>query len=203
MMPIRRQKLQFLAALTTLLLLAVGVGCKGFFVNSPDSVTISPDPITFSEVGDTQQLTAQATFGTQSQDVTTSTNWQSSNGCAVVASTTTKGLMTVISTGASVTISATYNGVTDTVSATTPSGIKITPCGSQGRFGIFNSGDSLPLTATSGSDDVTSSTTFTSSNTSIVRFTGNTATFGGTTGTATITAHNGSDTDGKLLVTVQ
>jgi hypothetical protein len=198
----RKPKLQFLAAFAALFLLAMAVGCKGFFVNSPDSLTISPDPVSFSNVGDTQQLTAQAAFGTSSKDVTTSTNWQSSNGCGVVASTATKGLMTVIGTGATVTITATYNGVTDTVTATTPTGIKISPCGSQGRFGQFSSGDAVQLTATSGSTDVTANTTWTSSNANIVKFSGNTATFGPTTGTATISASDGTDT-GEIQVTVQ
>jgi len=179
--------------------LAGAISCKGFFVNSPDSLTISPDPVNFENVGDVQQLSAQATFGTQTQDVTTSTVWKSANGCSLVPSTTNIGQMTAIATGASVTITATYNGVSDTVSATLPTGITISPCGNNGRF---NSGTSTTMTATNGGTDVTSSTTWTSSNTTIVRFTGNTATFGPTTGSATITASDGTDT-GKLQVTVE
>src|SRR5262249_6152162 len=141
----------------------------------------------------------QATFGTQTQDVTTSTIWKSANGCSIVPSTTNIGQMTAIGTGSSVTITATYNGVADTVTATLPTGITVSPCGNNGRF---TSGTSTPMTATSGGTDVTSTTTFTSSNTTIVKFNGTTATFGPTTGTAIITATDGTDT-GKLQVTVQ
>ena len=183
-----------------LFLLAGAISCKGFFVNSPDSLTITPDTVTFDNVGDVQQLTAQATFGTQTQDVTTSTVWRSANGCTVVPSTTNIGQMTAIGTGSSVTITATYNGVSDTVTASIPNGITISPCGTNGRF---SSGTSTAMTATAGGTDVTSTTTWTSSNTTIVKFTGNTATFGPTTGPATITASDGTDTDGKLQVTVQ
>jgi hypothetical protein len=194
-----KKKFPLLAVVSMLFLLAGVISCRGFFVNSPDSLTISPDPVTFDNVGDIQQLTAQATFGTQTQDVTASTIWKSANGCALVPSTTNIGQMTAIGTGSSVTITATYNGVADTVTGTLPTGITISPCGTNGRF---TSGSSTPLTATSGGTDVTATTTFTSSNTNIVRFTGTTATFGPTTGTATITATDDTDT-GKLQVTVQ
>ncbi len=197
-----RRKLQLLTAFAGLFLLAGAVSCRGFFVNSPDSLTISPNPVSFSNVGDTQQLTAQATFGSKTQNVTTSTTWQSSNACSVLASTTTIGQMTVIGTGSSVTITATYNGVTDTVTATIPTGISISPCGTSGKF---SSGSTQTFTATSSGTDVTTSSTWSSSNTNIVKFANSSsslATFGPTTGTAVITANNGSNT-GELQVTVQ
>jgi hypothetical protein len=195
-----KKNFRALAAISMLFLLAGAISCKGFFVNSPDSLTISPDPVTFDSVGDVQQLSAQATFGTQTQDVTNSTVWKSANGCTLVPSTTNIGEMTAIGTGSSVTITATYNGVADTVTATLPTGITISPCGTNGRF---NSGATGQFTATSGGTDVTSSTTWTSSNNSIVKFTsGNNALFGPQTGTAIITATDDTDT-GKLQVTVQ
>lgn len=203
-MLIRKPKLQLLAALAAFLLLAVAVGCKGFFVNSPDSITISPDPVSFADVGNAnaQQLSAQATFGTQTQDVTTATIWKSANACAVVPSTTQIGLMTPIGTGSSVTITATYNGVSDTVTATLPTGLTISPCGTAGKFSA--GGPAVNFTAASGSTDVTSTTTWQSSNNTVVNFTNpasGTATFPGT-GTAIITANDGTDS-GKLQVTVQ
>src|SRR5262245_23106279 len=131
-----KRKLRALAAVSMLFLLAGAISCRNFFVNSPDSLTISPDPVTFSDIGDGSpvQLTAQATFGSSTQDVTTSSTWKSANACAIVPSTTVIGQMTAIGTGSTVTITATYNGVTDTVSATTPSGLTITPCGTAGKF---------------------------------------------------------------------
>ena len=200
----RKPKLQLLAALAAFLLLAGAVGCKGFFVNSPDSITISPDPVAFAGVGDgsAQQLSAQATTGNSTQDVTNSTIWKSANACAVVPSTTQIGLMTPIATGSSVTITATYNGVSDTVTATLPTGLIITPCGTAGKFS--SGGPAVNFTASSGSTDVTSTTTWISSNNTVVKFadpSNSTATFPGT-GTAIITANDGSDS-GKLQVTVQ
>lgn len=197
-----RRKLQIFSALAVLFLFAATISCKGFFVNSPDSITISPNPVTFTNVGDSQQLTAQATFGTNTQNVTTSTIWQSSNGCAIVPSTATIGQMTAIGTGSSVTITATYNGVSATTTASVPTGIAITPCGNSGRF---NSGTTQAFTATSAGTDVTVGSTWTSSDNTIVNFANaslSTATFGPTKGTATITANNGSNT-GELQVTVQ
>jgi hypothetical protein len=197
-----RRKLQILPAFAMLFLLATTISCKDFFVNSPDSITISPNPVTFTNVGDSQQLTAQATFGNSTQNVTTSTVWQSSNGCAVAPSTTTIGQMTAIGTGSSVTITATYNGVSATTTASVPTGIAITPCGTSGKF---NSGTTQTFTATSAGTDVTTSSTWTSSDNTIVNFanaSSSAATFGPTKGTATITANNGSTT-GQLQVTVQ
>ena len=206
-MSILSRKLQLAGGLSVLLLLAVGVSCKGFFVNSPDSLTISPNSVTFSQVGSgVQQLTAQATFGTKSQDVTANTVWRSSNGCVVVPSTTVIGQMTDIGTGSSVTITATYNGVSDTVTATVPAGISITPCSSGGKSnGTFASGSTVTLTATSGGSDVTSTTNRTSDNDNVVSFANpgsSVATFGPTKGTATITASSSPNT-GELFVTVQ
>ena len=201
----RKPKLQFLAAFAAFLLLAIAVGCKGFFVNSPDSITISPDPVSFADVGDAhaQQLSSQATFGNSTQDVTNSAVWKSANACAVVPSTTQIGLMTPIATGSSVTITATYNGVSDTVTATLPTGLIISPCGTAGKFS--SGGPAVSFKAASGSTDVTSTTTWASSDNTIVKFAdpaSGTATFGPTTGTVIITATGSSDT-GKLQVTVQ
>ena len=205
-MSILSRKFQLAGGLSVLLLLAFGVSCKGFFVNSPDSLTISPNSVTFDNVGDVQQLTAQATFGSKSQDVTANTVWRSSSGCVVVPSTTVIGQMTDIGTGASVTITATYNGVSDTVTATVPSGISITPCSSGGKSnGTFASGSTVTFTATSGGSDVTTTTTWTSDNDNIVNFataSSSVATFGPTKGTATITASSSPNT-GKLFVTVE
>jgi hypothetical protein len=195
----RQPKLPLAAAFTTLLLLAFAVGCKGFFVNSPTAVTVSPSTVSLTQ-GQSQQLTAQATFDSGSpSDVTSSAVWNSSNGCAVSVSTSPLGKITAIGSGSSVTITATFNGVSGSSTITVPTGISISPCGT------FNSGTNQVFTATLSGSDVTNSSTWTSSNTSIVNFPNtsqSTATFGPTRGTATITANNGSST-GQLLVTVQ
>jgi len=196
----RTQKVQILVALAALLSLATAVSCKGFFVNSPDSLTISPNSVTFSDVPtDPEQLLAQATFGSKTQDVTTSTVWKTSNVCTVSVSTTNLGQINAVGTGSSATITATYNGVSATITASVPTGIAVTPCGT------FNSGTNQAFTATLSGSDVTSASTWTSSNNNIVNFaspSSSTATFGPTTGTATINVSNGGS-QGKLIVTVK
>lgn len=197
-----KPKRRVLAAVAILLSAAFAVSCKGFFVNSPDSLAISPTSVTFANVGDTQQLSAQATFGSRTQDVTNSTVWKTSNVCAVSVSTTTLGQFTALGTGASVTLTATYNGVSATVTATVPTGIAITPCGNNGTF---SSGGSTDFVATFSGSDVTSTATWSSSDTTIVSFPSTSsshANFGPTTGTATITATTGSS-KGELQVTVK
>ncbi len=198
-MPSKRRKLPILAAFTVLLIFAFGVGCKGFFVNSPTQVNVIPNTVTLSQ-GQSQQLKAEATFSdNSSSDVTNSAIWSSSNGCAVSVSAQTLGDVTAVGSGGAVTITATYNGVTGSATATAPTGITVSPCGT------FTHGTSQQFDASFGGTDVTSSTTWTSSNTSIVDFANpasNLATFGPQTGTATITATTSSAT-GSLEITVQ
>jgi hypothetical protein len=192
-------KLPLVAAFTTLLLLAFALGCDGFFVNSPTAVTVSPSTVSLTQ-GQSQQLTARATFNSGSpSDVTGSSVWDSSNGCAVTVSTSPLGKITAIGTGSSVTVTATFNGVSGTATVTVPTGISISPCGT------FNNGTNQVFAASLSGTDVTSSSTWTSSDTSIVNFPNaslSTATFGPSTGTATITANNGSNT-GQLQITVK
>ena len=155
--------------------------------------------VTLSQ-GQSQQLKAEATFSdNSSSDVTNSAIWSSSNGCAVSVSAQTLGDVTAVGSGGAVTITATYNGVTGSATATAPTGITVSPCGT------FTHGTSQQFDASFGGTDVTSSTTWTSSNTSIVDFANpasNLATFGPQTGTATITATTSSAT-GSLEITVQ
>ena len=192
-----KRKIQVLLAFAALLMLSLAAGCKGFFVNSPTSLTVTPSTLSLTQ-GQSQQLIAQATFesSTTPKDVTTSAIWQSSDSCAV--SVTTAGKVTAVGTGAPVTITATFNGVSGAATATVPTGITISPCGT------FTHGSSQTFTATLSGSDVTSTSTWASNNSSAVNFASSSssvATFPGI-GTATITANNGSAT-GTLQVTVQ
>jgi trimeric autotransporter adhesin len=196
-----KRKLQLLAAFTICLTLALAVGCKGFFVNQPTSLTVNPSTVSLAQ-GGTQQLLAQASFenGGTLKDVTTSSVWGSSNSCAVSVVTTgsSAGKVTAVGTGGAVTITATFNGVSGTATVTVATGITIGPCGT------FTRGSSQQFTATLSGMDVTSSATWTSSNSAVVNFASSSssvATFPGT-GTATITATTSSAT-GTLQITVQ
>jgi len=197
-MPSNKRKLPTLAAFTVLLLFAFGVGCKGFFINSPTAVNITPNSVTLTQ-GQSQQLEAEATFGSGSpSNVTNSAVWSSSSACTVSVSTQTLGQVTAIGSGGAATITAIYNGVSGSATATAPSGVTISPCGT------FTHGTTQQFSASFNGTDVTSSTTWTSSNSSIVSFasaSSSLATFGPQTGTATIMAA-GSAT-GFLEITVQ
>ena len=192
------RKIQLLLVFATLLMLALAVGCRGFFVNAPTSVSITPSTVSLTQ-GQSQQLIAQASFDSGSKDVTTSAFWQSSNSCAVSVTTggSAAGKVTDVGTGGAVTITATFNGVSGTATVTAPTGITISPCGT------FTNGSTQQFSANLSGTDVTSTATWTS-DTSKVTFSSVTpglASFIGT-GTATITATTSSAT-GTLQITVQ
>ena len=125
------RKWSLIGASSAVALLALAVGCRGFFVNQPTSVTISPASPASLNPGGTQPFTALAAFSDgSSKDVTQSASWSSSNPCivAIVTSGADAGHATDIGTGGSVTITAIYNGVTGTVTQGAPSGLTVTPC---------------------------------------------------------------------------
>jgi Big-like domain-containing protein len=193
-----KRKLQLAGSFAILFLSAMGLGCKGFFVNSPDSLSISPDSASLN-VGQSQNLQALAVYGTTSKDVTSTATWTTTSPCIVSVSTTTLGEVTAVGTGGAATITATYNGAIATATITSPSGVVISPCGN------FNNGTTQVFSANLSGQDVTSTTTWTSSDTNIVNFpnaANSQASFGPNTGTAIITATTSSAT-GSLQVTVQ
>jgi hypothetical protein len=202
------RKLPLIAVLALVSLLLLAAGCKGFFVNQPNSISVTTGPngsgsTTFSVAqGGTQQLYATATFNSGSKDVTKSASWQSSSPCATVNA----GLVKGAGSTSSLTISATLGGVTGSATGSvTGSGgqsLTISPPG-----GTFSLNSSQQFTAALNGADVTSSATWSSSNTSIVTFstTNGLASFVGT-GTATISASlvSGSTcASGSATVTVQ
>ncbi len=183
------RKYSLIAAVFAAVLLTLAVGCKGFFVNQPNSVAVTTaanggGSSSFTvAAGSTVQLFATATYSDGNKDVTNSATWQSSTPCVTVAKGTVKGIGAI--TG--VTISASLGGVAGSATGTVTGGsgqalvISSTPSGT-----TFTQGTQAVFTATLNNVDVTASTTWTSSNSSIITFNGNTATFAGT-GTATIT----------------
>ena len=204
-----RRKLQLAYGLGAVLLLLLASGCKGFFVNAPTSVTVNGSQSLNS--GDTPNFTALAAFsdGT-TKDVTQSATWSTSNPCIVAIISTpgaNAGHAQVVGTGGSVTINASYNGTTGTLTPTAPTGLTITPCPEQvlgtNTFPqvVFTAGQSNVTFSASGA---TGTITWTSSNSSVVNINSTTgvATFPAAGTGITITATAGTAT-GTLLVTVQ
>lgn len=193
--------------LAAFVVLAMGSGCRGFFVNQPNSISVTQNgSSTLSvAVGSPQQLTATASYNNGTKIVTSEASWSSSTSCASVAST---GIVTAIGPSSSVTVTATLAGVQGTITGSTTGGtaqtLQITsnPAGT-----TFTNGTTATFSASLNNVDVTANSTWTSSNTSIVTFSGNTATFvTGASGTATITASyavSGSCATGSETITVQ
>jgi trimeric autotransporter adhesin len=196
-----KQKLRLAGAFAALATLAVAVSCKGFFVN-PTVSTITVDPPTPSvSVGASQQMNASATYSDGSggtlkggTSCTGSTVcWSSSD--TTIASVTTGGLLTGVATGTS-TITATSGAITGTTTATVtlgnvtglninPTTISI-PASSTQNF-------TVSATLSSGSPvDVTSTASWTSSDTTLITVQNGqdpmVATTGANPGTAIVTA---------------
>lgn len=190
----------------SLLLLTFAASCTGFFVNQPNSLTVTTgangggsSSFTLAQ-GSTVQLFATATYSSGNKDVTNSAVWQSSTPCATVNLGSVKG----IGTASGVTITATLSGIGGSATGTvTGSGqgllISSLPSGP-----TFTNGTTATFSATFNGTDVTSSTTWTSSS-NIATFQNNVATFSGT-GPATITGSyvNGTTCAGASVnITVQ
>ena len=189
--PTEGKRLVAAAALATLVLMAVGSGCRGFFINQPNSVAVTEATTgnsTFTvATGQTDQLKATATYSDGSlKDVTKSSTWQSSSACASVGPTT--GLVTGKGSASSVTVSATLAGVqgsiTGTVTGTGGSTLSVSAPAN------ITAGGSGQFTATQNGTNVTASSTWTSDNTSAVSFTSTAglANFGTSGQTANVTA---------------
>ena len=200
-----KSQIRALGAVAVLATLAFAISCKGFFVNQPTSMTVTPNSPTLTS-GQQQSFIAQATFSDNSTtNVTSSATWTTSNSCivAVINSGSNAGNATDVGSGASATITASYNGAIGTATASVPTGLTITPCPTQivGNFPavVFHAGSSQTFTASGSSGSVT----WTSSNSGVVNISASSgaATFP-VAGQATITANDGTDT-GTLLITVQ
>jgi trimeric autotransporter adhesin len=116
-MPSTKRKLQLLAALTVLLLCAVGVGCKGFFVN-PTLTTITVDPPSPQvSQGSNQQMTATGTYDDGSVSTSVSNLTWSSTPTSVATINASSGLLSGVSVG-SATVTASSANITGTTTVT-------------------------------------------------------------------------------------
>jgi hypothetical protein len=116
-MPSTKRKLQLLAALTVLLLCALGVGCKGFFVN-PTLTTITVDPPSPQvSQGGSQQMTATGTFDDGSVSTSVAHLSWSSTPTSVATINSSSGLLSAVSVG-SATVTASSANITGTTTVT-------------------------------------------------------------------------------------
>ncbi len=204
--PTYGKRLVATAALAAFVLMAMGTSCKGFFVNQPNSVTVTTTTggTSFS-AAPTANLKAVASFDSGNKDVTNSASWQSS-GCATVSTT---GVVTATGTASSVTISATVAGVSGSITGTTSvSGGTTQTLTINPATATLSNGTVQFQALDSNSVDQAANATWTSSNTSILSFassTGGLATLSNT-GAVTVSASASSGSTcatGSASVTVQ
>jgi len=111
-----KRKLQLSAAFAALILVALAVGCSGFFVD-PTLTTITVTPATPSLVaGNTLQMIATGTYDDGStKNVSGTATWTTSDSSVATISST--GLLAGVATGTA-TITATSGAITGTTTAT-------------------------------------------------------------------------------------
>jgi Bacterial Ig-like domain (group 2) len=194
-------------ALAAFFLLTAGVGCTGFFVN-PTLTTITITPTTPSiEQGTTQQMTATGTYDDGStKTINSNISWSSSD--TTIATVSTSGVVTGVSTG-SASITATSGAVSGSTSITITIAnllsIAVTPTNPS-----ISSGQTVQFTATGtvqggGTVDITNSVTWASSDTTVAQISATglaTAQTVGTTSATSITATSGNIVSPAVTLTV-
>jgi len=161
-----KKKIQLVSAFAALLLFAVIVGCNGFFVN-PTLTGITVGPAATINTGSTVQMTAVGTYNDGSTNTLGSgVNW--SSGTTSVATVNNAGLVTGVSSGTS-SITGSFqtqtNSATITVQLANITKITVTPQ----TDSISQSSGTLQYdamaTTSSGTQDITNSASWASSNT--------------------------------------
>ena len=211
------RKLKILGSFAALLGFATAVGCNGFFVD-PVLQSISVQTLqstNLPNVGSTVQLQATGTYDDGShKNLTAGATWSVTSNPNFVS--VKAGLVTallVVPAGTQATIQAadqSSNGtvVSGTLNVTVGQVTTLTIVSSLGTtISLATNPVNTPIsfTATLSGTDVTSSTTFSSSNTSIIKITSGSSsgTIAGTTGTVTITGTNSTNSaTGTLQITV-
>jgi hypothetical protein len=213
-MPGFNRKLRLLAALITLLMLALGLGCRGFFVHPTlTALTVAPTSVSLIEA-QTRQLAATGTYDDGSKkDLTGSAGWTTSDAAvATVTAGLVKAAATISNPPGTATITATSGTLTATSTITVNTGpltaITIsttTPNPAAGQTVVFTALGTY--TGSTQQQDITSLVTWSSSNTAVITTISNgsgavlsTATSGATT---SVTATLNGITSGALTITVQ
>jgi len=162
-----RCQLPLLAALAILFLLALAIGCTGFFVN-PTLTGVTVGPTATIQQGKTVQMTATGTFNDGStKTITSGVFW--SSGTTTVATVSSAGLVTGVGPGTSSITgsSGTFSGsATITVAVSGITKITVTSPLTNIRYGATNQFDAMATTG-SGTFDVTNSVTWSTNPTSI------------------------------------
>jgi uncharacterized protein YjdB len=204
-MPSTKQKLQVLAASITLLLLAAGVGCTGFFVNPTlTTITVSPTTPSIQENATLQMIATGSYDDGSTKTITGSVSWSTSDD--TIATVNSSGVVKGVAPGsASITATSAAISGSTTVNISFANLVSITISPSSQSV---TAGDTVQYSATghfsSGPDQViTSAVTWASSNSSVATIdsTGLASTL--TAGTTTITASSGSITSNSSTLTVQ
>jgi hypothetical protein len=193
-----------LLALAVLVALA-GISCRGFFVNPTlSSITVAPQNASVN-IGSTLQFTATGVNNDGTNASLHNLTWSSS--ATTIATITSAGLAKGVASGTA-TITATDGGVTGSSTVTvgsTSNTLTISPANQ--TVSLSTNGNSLQFNATLNGQNVTSSTTWSSSNTSVAFFSTTSpglATLT-STGSTTITATsntNGTNASGTTSLTV-
>jgi uncharacterized protein YjdB len=206
----KKQKLRLTSSLALLALAALGVACRGFFVN-PTLTSLSVGPATPSiQTGNTNNTVQMTVFGTNNDGSTTSNpsvSW--SINPTSVATISTSGLVKSVTTG-SATVTATSNqnpSITGTQTVTVTVGCiqSITIKGSTTNISVSSTPNTASFTATAdtcnGSFDITNVATWNTSNSSVATVNSGVVT-AVAVGTVNINAQSGSIFSNNITVTV-
>lgn len=183
------------------------IGCKNFFTG-PTLTTVSIGPSTPSiAVRKTQQMSATGTYSDSSTGtITNSASWSTSD--IAIATVSSAGLVTGVASG-SATISATLDGISGstTVNVVTANlaSISITPTSPSISSGSTQQFTAIGILQDGTTTDLTSSVTWTSSNTAVATIDSSglaTALTVSSTETTNITAQSGSITSNTAALTV-
>jgi hypothetical protein len=209
----RKSKLRLIGALAALATLALAVSCRGFFVN-PTLTALAVGPVSptiyTGNISNTVQMFAVGTFNdgsTGSTPVTWSISGTGTSG-SVVATVTSGGLVTAQSTGSG-TITASSN-VLPSITGTQPLTVAVActsaPIITPTSASLTMNAPSFPFTAScNGGQDITSTATWVSSNTTIATVSAGLVTAvatSGADGTITITASANGFTSAAATVNV-
>jgi hypothetical protein len=160
-----KKKLQIVAAIATLLLFALGLGCSGFFVD-PTLTGITVGPTATIQTKGTVQMSAVGTYNDGSTK-TLGSGVQWSSATPSVATVSSSGVVTGVSTGTSA-ITGSFqtqsNSATITVQVANIQSITVTPANPTIAQGSTEQFKATANTA-SGPVDITTSATWNSSNT--------------------------------------
>jgi hypothetical protein len=166
--PSHKRTFQLLAAFTTLFLIALAVGCTGFFVN-PTLTSVAVGPTASIQQGKTVQMTATGTFNDGTTKTITSGVFWSSGTTSVATVGSTSGVVMGVGPGTSSITgsSGTFSG-SATITVTLSGITKITVTSPDTNI-VYGSTEQFKATATtaSGTFDVTDSVTWTTNPSSI------------------------------------